>query len=123
MTSHYNIIANVLQYSTYESVGRKQTDMDTLNIAGILPFSYSLALVMIVYSNPFRGDDVIVLPKFDFVPLLNSIQRYKIDLLIVVSILGPVRMCFAVLYLARSSLLLSACCGVGTLEKRSTLAA
>ena len=49
MISHYNIIPNGLQYSTQESVGRKEGGIDTVNIAGILSFSHGLELVLIAH--------------------------------------------------------------------------
>lgn len=84
MVSHRNVIANVLQHTTYESVGRRHKGVDVQNAAGFLPFSHIYALVMTGHSYPFRGDGIIVLPKFDFVPFLESIQRFRINQLIVV---------------------------------------
>lgn len=88
MMSHWNVIANILQHSVYETVGRKKKGMGMLNLAGILPFCHSMALVMLGHSHTVRGDGIIVLPKFDFLPFLNSIQKYKINQLLAVSIRG-----------------------------------
>ncbi|SPO01635.1 probable phenylacetyl-CoA ligase [Cephalotrichum gorgonifer] len=84
MISHRNIIANVLQHTTYESVGRRQRGVDVQNVLGFLPFSHIYALVVIAHSCTFRGDGIVVLPKFDFVPFLKSVQEYKINQLILV---------------------------------------
>ncbi|CAK7207043.1 hypothetical protein SEUCBS139899_009851 [Sporothrix eucalyptigena] len=54
MISHYKVISNILQMSTFESVGRK------------------------------LGDEVIVLPKFELKTFLAAIQKYRIQQLCVV---------------------------------------
>jgi acyl-CoA synthetase (AMP-forming)/AMP-acid ligase II len=88
MISHRNIIANVLQQSTYESVGRGQKGVKTQAITGFLPFSHIFALVVACHSGTWRGDEVIILPKFDFKASLAAIQRFKIEQLFVVSLIA-----------------------------------
>lgn len=63
--------------------------MDMLNVSSILPLSHGIGLIMLAHSHTFRGDSLIVLPKFDFVTFLNSIQKYKINQLLMVSIHSP----------------------------------
>jgi acyl-CoA synthetase (AMP-forming)/AMP-acid ligase II len=45
---------------------------------GFLPFSHIYGLVLICHTSAYRGDQVIVLPKFDLIHFLQCIQRYKI---------------------------------------------
>jgi acyl-CoA synthetase (AMP-forming)/AMP-acid ligase II len=87
MISHYNIISNVLQQSTYESVGRAQKGVGTQTISGFLPFSHIFALVVACHTGTWRGDEVIVLPKFEFIAFLDAVQKFKIEQLFVVSII------------------------------------
>jgi acyl-CoA synthetase (AMP-forming)/AMP-acid ligase II len=79
MISHRNVIANVLQYTTYESVSRKQLGVHTQVMLGLLPYSHIYGLVVVTHGGVFRGDEVIVLPKYDLDTFLAAVQRFKIE--------------------------------------------
>ena len=51
---------------------------------GCLPFSHIYGLVLICHTSTYRGDQVIVLPKFEFSHFLKSIERFQIYELFVV---------------------------------------
>lgn len=85
MISHRNVIANVLQISTYDSVSRQKLGVKTQACLGVLPFSHIYGLLIISYASTFRGDGVIVMPEFNFELVLAAVQRYQIALLFVVS--------------------------------------
>lgn len=85
MISHHNIISNVVQYSTYDAVARKRFGVKTQACLGLLPFSHIYGLVVVSYTNTYRGDSVIVLPKFEMKSFLAAVQKYKIGQLYVVS--------------------------------------
>jgi acyl-CoA synthetase (AMP-forming)/AMP-acid ligase II len=83
--SHFNIISNVLQRTTFEAPWRKQHTNDATEVVmGCLPFSHIYGLVLICHTSTYRGDQVIVLPKFDLVNFLKSIEGFKIYELFVV---------------------------------------
>lgn len=83
--SHYNVISNVLQRATYESPWRnKHTNGATEVVMGCLPFSHIYGLVLICHTASYRGDQVIVLPKFELINFLKSISRFKIYELFIV---------------------------------------
>ena len=84
MISHYNIISNVIQQKLYDSIGRAKNGVETQVISGFLPFSHIFALVVACHSGTYRGDEVIVLPRFDFKHFLQAIQQYKLQQLFVV---------------------------------------
>ncbi|KAL2757754.1 hypothetical protein ACRALDRAFT_2097219 [Sodiomyces alcalophilus JCM 7366] len=84
MISHRNVIANIIQYATFDSVPRKKLGVDTQAVIGFLPFSHIYGLVVIAYGNTFRGDEVIVLPKYELQVFLEAVQKYKIEQLYVV---------------------------------------
>ncbi|KJY01421.1 phenylacetyl-CoA ligase like protein [Zymoseptoria brevis] len=90
MISHYNVIANTLQINTHEELDRqamiKQTGDThyTENCLGLLPMSHIYGLIVIAHVGPYRGDGVVVLPKYDFNWLLQAIQDYKIHMLYLV---------------------------------------
>ncbi|PYH88435.1 phenylacetyl-CoA ligase [Aspergillus ellipticus CBS 707.79] len=85
MISHRNVIANVLQIAAFEGSYR-----DTIKAPGtqsshtevslcLLPQSHIYSLVVICHAGPFRGDQTIVLPKFELKTYLASIQNFKIS--------------------------------------------
>lgn len=84
MISHRNVMANVIQYATFESVPRKQLGVGTQVGLGLLPFSHIYGLVVIAFANTYRGDEIIVLPKFELKTFLEAVQNYKIEQLFVV---------------------------------------
>lgn len=90
MISHRNVIANTMQISAFEKPYRDtkrppatQSDY-TENVLGLLPMSHIYGLVVICHASVYRGDGVIVLPKFEFAQTLESIQRFKINSLFLV---------------------------------------
>ncbi|KAG5747300.1 hypothetical protein H9Q69_002494 [Fusarium xylarioides] len=84
MISHRNIIANLLQLTTYESVSRKKDGIETQAYLGALPFSHIYGLLIISFASTFRGDGIIVLPEFDLERALIAVQTYKIAHMFVV---------------------------------------
>ncbi len=91
MISHRNVIANVLQICTYEKPYRDSTkppgaEDPLVEVAlGLLPQSHIYSLVVICHATTYGGDQVINLPKFEIQQYLNSIQRFGITMLYLVS--------------------------------------
>ncbi len=48
-------------------------------VLGLLPMSHIYSLEFICHASVYRGDGVIVLPKFEFEPFLKAIQEHKIN--------------------------------------------
>jgi len=84
MISHRNVIANVLQICASDSVARDQIGLQTQTTLGVLPFSHIYGLVLVGLVGHFRGDQVVVLPKFDLTSVLAAVQNYRIEQLSVV---------------------------------------
>lgn len=89
MISHRNVIANTMQIKTYDDVFRntlKQPGQEayTENELGLLPFSHIYALVVILHAGLYRGDGIVILPKFEFQQLLKAIQDHQIATLYLV---------------------------------------
>jgi ribosome assembly protein SQT1 len=86
MISHVNVIANVLQIATYEKPVRdKRPAARHSEVSlGLLPLSHIYGLVVIAQTGTYRGDEVIILPKFELQSYLSAIQKYKIETLYVV---------------------------------------
>jgi long-subunit acyl-CoA synthetase (AMP-forming) len=65
---------------------RNQSDYTEMTL-GLLPMSHIYSLVVICHAGVYRGDGVVVLPKFEFETTLQAIQDYKINALFLVSIM------------------------------------
>ncbi|KAJ3543463.1 hypothetical protein NM208_g3566 [Fusarium decemcellulare] len=83
MITHANLIANILQMTLYEQKGRGGSSRRE-TVLGVLPHSHIYGVVMISHLSTFRGDSVIVLPKFDMSLMLASVARYQISTLNIV---------------------------------------
>lgn len=88
MISHRNVIANILQIALYEKPIRdKRAENEKTEVGlGLLPLSHIYGLIVIAQASTYRGDGVIILPKFELQSYLNAIQNYKISTLYLVSI-------------------------------------
>ncbi|KAF2200774.1 acetyl-CoA synthetase-like protein [Delitschia confertaspora ATCC 74209] len=90
MISHRNVIANTMQITAFEKPyrERKKEPLSQVgyveNALGLLPMSHIYGLVVICHASVYRGDGVIVLPKFEFTTFLESIQRFQIHSLYLV---------------------------------------
>ncbi|KAK8184936.1 uncharacterized protein BKA78DRAFT_256216 [Phyllosticta capitalensis] len=91
MISHYNTIANTMQVKAYNKIDRDRNremsgyQMDPTETAlGLLPMSHIYGLVVVCLCSVYRGDRVVVLPKFEMKPFLEAIQRFKINTLYLV---------------------------------------
>lgn len=89
MISHYNVISNILQYEAHEWPARDSnkgsSPIYTGNNLGLLPFSHIYGLVLIVHASVYRGDRVVVLPKFELESFLHATATHKINCLYIVS--------------------------------------
>lgn len=91
MISHRNVISNVLQIAAYEKTHRDSVQQPgskygmTEVALCLLPQSHIYSLVVVCHATTYRGDQVINLPKFEMQQFLTSIQRFKINILFLVS--------------------------------------
>jgi acyl-CoA synthetase (AMP-forming)/AMP-acid ligase II len=86
MISHRNVIANTVQISQFDKRGRELIGGKDYNdvALGLLPQSHIYGLIVICHASTYRGDRVIVLPKFDIQNYLTAIAKYKINTLYIV---------------------------------------
>ncbi|PNP76101.1 hypothetical protein FNYG_10659 [Fusarium nygamai] len=84
MLSHYNIISGIIQTCTFDSVSRKADGIDTQVMLGVLPFSHVFGLMLITHLGTYRGDEIIVMPRFEFELFLAAVSRFKIQQLPIV---------------------------------------
>ncbi|KAK0105872.1 hypothetical protein ONS95_004384 [Cadophora gregata] len=86
MISHRNVISNVLQIGLFEKPVRdKRPENERTEVGlGLLPLSHIYGLVVIAQASTYRGDGVIILPKFELQSFLKAIQTHKITTLYLV---------------------------------------
>jgi acyl-CoA synthetase (AMP-forming)/AMP-acid ligase II len=80
------VMANVLHIAAFEKPVRdaRPVDSRTEVVLGLLPLSHIYGLVVIAQASTYRGDGVIILPKFELQTYLRAIQNYKIQTLFLV---------------------------------------
>lgn len=85
MISHRNVIANIIQIAQFEKPQREKESGRTTKVTlGLLPMSHIYGLVAVAKASIWRGDEVIIMPKFEFELLMKSIQKFKTEILYVV---------------------------------------
>ncbi|KAK2810006.1 hypothetical protein FQN49_008571 [Arthroderma sp. PD_2] len=88
MIAHRNVIANTMQIRQQEKSERealvKNGKSATAVGLGLLPQSHIYSLVVLCHPGPYRGDSIVVLPKFDMAQYLGAIERHRINTLFLV---------------------------------------
>ncbi|KAF3482465.1 acyl-CoA ligase [Arthroderma uncinatum] len=88
MIAHRNVIANTMQIKQQEQSERDARVKDgkpaTGVSLGLLPQSHIYALVVLCHVGPYRGDSLVILPKFDMAQYLGAIQKHRISTLYLV---------------------------------------
>jgi acyl-CoA synthetase (AMP-forming)/AMP-acid ligase II len=77
--THKNILANVFQFSTFESDHWKQLPSNDV-VAGFLPFYHIYGLTVLVHLSINRRAPVISMRRFQLEAFLQHIERYKITI-------------------------------------------
>ncbi|KAI0733741.1 amp dependent CoA ligase [Fomitopsis betulina] len=80
---HYSVIANVIQTTSYSRMDTSPPEKRK-NRPGDVGVADIYGIVIIMHFAVFYGMSVVVVPKFDFLAFLNSIQRHRINFLTVV---------------------------------------
>jgi acyl-CoA synthetase (AMP-forming)/AMP-acid ligase II len=84
MISHRNVIANTLQTTTYDTISRKKNGVVTQVALGVLPLSHIFGLVNVAHVSMYRGDELIILPRFNLGEFLKAVETFKIEQLSIV---------------------------------------
>lgn len=84
MISHRNVISNVMCIDAYESHYTKLSGQSTIISLGLLPLSHIYGLIVIAHCGTYRGDSIIILPRFEMDTFLNAIERFRIQRLNIV---------------------------------------
>lgn len=70
--------------SAYELPARQKPGNAQQTALGLLPFSHIYGLIVVSLCTIYRGDEVIVLPKFELESFCRAIQQFKIQCLYIV---------------------------------------
>jgi ribosome assembly protein SQT1 len=79
-----------MQIYTADNVSRQKykpkagEDTYLENALGLLPLSHIYGLVVIAHASIWRGDGVVILPKFEFESFLKAVQDHKVNMLYLV---------------------------------------
>lgn len=73
MLTHHNIIFNLLQTTVVEDLN------PTTTITAFLPMFHIYGMAQFICHALWRGATIVTMPRFEFVPLLDSIQKYHIS--------------------------------------------
>ncbi|KAK4169041.1 hypothetical protein QBC43DRAFT_296370 [Cladorrhinum sp. PSN259] len=82
MVSHYSMIVNVMQMTTFEGVHSRNPG-EAEPLTGVVPLSHMYGLVL-GHLSAWRGDSFVVFPKFDIQWMLQAVPRYRIQRLYLV---------------------------------------
>lgn len=80
MTTHTNIIANILQYSALEA---EHLNGEHAKMIAVVPVFHIMGLVLKAHVGLYMGVPVYMMTKFDFPQFLETIQKEKITFTIV----------------------------------------
>lgn len=83
MITHYGLIFNTMQLTVFESPHRKPGQAEV--VTGVVPFSHGYGIGL-SHIMVWRGDLMVVFPRFDMQLMLQSVQQYRIDRLYIVSL-------------------------------------
>ena len=82
----------MMQIRWHEEPGRRAAGAaEGQTCIGLLPLSHIYGLVVVAHTSLYRGDSVVILPRFELRALLAAAQRFRITMMHVVSP-GPHRM-------------------------------
>ncbi|KAJ7105403.1 phenylacetyl-CoA ligase [Mycena crocata] len=88
--SHFAALANVLQMATHNKVNEGYTSWKERRYRpgdvclAVLPFYHIYGLIVAIHFVLFSGMTIVVVPKFNFKEMLESIVRHKINQLMLV---------------------------------------
>ncbi|KAI9336182.1 hypothetical protein DFJ73DRAFT_850611, partial [Zopfochytrium polystomum] len=76
VSTHRNMVSNVLQYYKYMEYFKAQIYEDTW--IAVLPMYHIYGLMLLMHIAPHQGYRLVVFPKFEFEPFLNALAKYEV---------------------------------------------
>lgn len=85
MISHRNVIANIMQLTLFDKADREHIYHSYRDVVlGLLPQSHIFSLIIVCHLSTYRGDSVIILPRFVLNTFLEVIEKFRINTLYLV---------------------------------------
>ncbi|KII86637.1 hypothetical protein PLICRDRAFT_177391 [Plicaturopsis crispa FD-325 SS-3] len=84
---HYSPIANIIQMAVHNKVNTNYAPWEEQRyrpgdvVLSVLPFFHIYGLVVILHNMIYCAMTLVVVPKFNFTKMLQSIERYRINFL------------------------------------------
>jgi len=75
MLTHRNLTANVLQVAEWDTESGEGTE----TYLCVLPFFHSFGMTICMNSGIYSGSTMVLIPRFDVKMVLESIQKYKVN--------------------------------------------
>jgi long-chain acyl-CoA synthetase len=75
MLTHRNLTANVLQTAEWDTEFREGTE----TCLCVLPFFHSFGMTSCMNGSIYAGSTMVLIPRFDLKMVLESIQKYKVN--------------------------------------------
>ncbi|OCH94571.1 acetyl-CoA synthetase-like protein [Obba rivulosa] len=88
--SHYAVIANTVQSAVHMDISPNYASDENKRfrvgdvMLGLPPFYHIFGLITVLHFSVFVGMPLVVIPKYSFIEMLKSIERYQINHLLVV---------------------------------------
>jgi 4-coumarate--CoA ligase len=83
--THYNLIANAIQIQFFSLLDPDDAEnIHTARWLCFLPLHHAMGQMLYITVGPYRGVPIYIMPKFDFIKMLENLDRFKITELIVV---------------------------------------
>jgi acyl-CoA synthetase (AMP-forming)/AMP-acid ligase II len=86
MLTHYNLVANILQSAG--ALGLREDDI----MLGVLPFFHIYGMTVIMNLGLHVGATVVTMPRFDFEPCLQLLEKYHVTF---ANVVPPMVLAFA----------------------------
>lgn len=78
MISHYNVIANSIQNSSFYEYDPRKGQTEGAVTLGLLPFYHIYGLVVILHTEVYMGNTIVLMPAFDLEKFLDNAVKFKI---------------------------------------------
>lgn len=72
--THYNLVANTVQFSSWLSTLRNGEEV----VLGALPLFHIFGMTAAMNTSIFKGETLVLVPKFDTFEVLSAIQRHAV---------------------------------------------
>ncbi|ELT94820.1 hypothetical protein CAPTEDRAFT_20304 [Capitella teleta] len=85
MITHYNIVSQIMQFTHEAYVDQEMVATDEQSVVlGFLPFFHCYGMLGVMTATLLQGNRLVTLPRFEPTLFLETIQKYKVNSLLLV---------------------------------------